>query len=43
MSKMRRSKGFRRNWWWGVALLAGPAVLLGMRVRKRPNIRCAYR
>jgi hypothetical protein len=43
MSNTRDGKGFWRNWWWGAALLAGTAIVLGARARKRPNIRCAYK
>ena len=43
MNKMSEGRGLGRNWWWGAALLAGTAIVLGVHARKRPNIQCAYK
>jgi hypothetical protein len=44
MNTIGEKRGIGRNWWWGgAALLAGTAIVLGARARKRPNIRCAYK
>jgi hypothetical protein len=37
MSEMNIVGVARRNWWWVPALLAGTAIVLTARVRKRAN------
>ena len=43
MNKESVGNAFKRNWWWGAALLAGTAIAVGVGTRKRPEIRCAYK
>jgi hypothetical protein len=43
MSKIDAGKALKQGLWWGAVLLAGTALVVGAGMRKRPEIRCAYK